>query len=137
MTLSDQDRETLIRHHLDKSSESIHQVNFLIENNQLSLAVNRIYYGVYYILSALAIQNRFKTSKHEQLIGWFNKVYIRGNIVDKQYGKIIRKFHENRMEGDYNVFSEFSKDEVELSFKEMKDTIAEIQKLIVLYVTEQ
>ncbi len=131
MTLSEQDREALIQHHVDKSMESIHQVKFLIENNQLSLAVNRIYYGVYYILSALAIKSRFKTSKHEQLIGWFNKIYIKGNIVDKRYGKIIRKFHENRMEGDYNVFSDFLKEEVEQAFIEMKDTIAEIRKLII------
>jgi uncharacterized protein (UPF0332 family) len=132
MTLSDRDREALIQHHIDKSSESICQVKFLIENNQLSLAVNRIYYGVYYILSALAIKNRFKTSKHEQLIGWFNKIYIKGNLVDKRYSKIIRKFHENRMEGDYNVFSEFLKEEVEESFAEMQDMIGEIRKLLVL-----
>ena len=131
MTLSDQDRELLIQHHVDKSSESICQVRFLIENNQLSLAVNRIYYGIYYILSALAIKNRFKTSKHEQLIGWFNKIYVKGNLIDRTYGRIIRRFYENRMEGDYNVFSEFSQEEVEESFKEMQDTIAEIRRLLI------
>ncbi len=132
MTLSDEDRKSLIRNYLDKSQESIAQVKFLIENNQLSLAVNRIYYGIYYILSAAAIKNQFKTSKHEQLIGWFNKIYIKGNIIDKKYSRLIRKFYENRVEGDYNVFSEFSEEEVNQSFEEMKDVISEIQKMIVL-----
>lgn len=132
MTLSDEDCEALIQNYLYKSQESINQVKFLIENNQLSLAVNRIYYGIYYILSAVAIQNQFKTSKHEQLIGWFNKIYIKGNIIDKKYSRLIRKFYENRVEGDYNVFSEFSEEEVNQSFEEMKDVICEIQKMIVL-----
>ena len=40
------------------------------------MAVNRIYYGLYYAVTALAIKHRFETSKHLQLIGWFNKEFI-------------------------------------------------------------
>ena len=130
MTLTDKDRQVLIKNYIDKSQEAIEQVKFLIENNQLSLAMNRIYYGIYYMLSALAIKSQFRTSKHKQLIGWFNKTYVKEKIIDKKYSQVIRKAFENRMEGDYNVFSQFSTEEVELAFKEMKEVISKIHKLI-------
>jgi len=43
---------------------------------------------------------------------------------------MIRKAFENRMEGDYNVFADFSKEEVEQSLKEMKIVIQALGKLI-------
>jgi len=130
MILKDEDRRALIENYINKSRITIEKVQFLIENNEFSLAVNRIYYGIYYSLSALSIKKEFKTSKHTQLIGWFNKTFVKEGIVDKRYGKLIRKAFENRMEGDYNVFFDFSKEEVEQSFGEMKEVIDEIQKLI-------
>ena len=101
MTLTNEDREALVKNYVNKSRETIGKVEFLIEHNELSLAVNRIYYGIYYILSALAVKYQFKTSKHAQLIGWFNKRFVKEGIVDNKYGKLIRKAFENRMEGDY------------------------------------
>lgn len=130
MTLTDKDRETLIQHYKDKTREAIENVNFLIENDKLSLAAHQIYYGVYYMLSALALKNHFKTSKHLQLIGWFNKKYVKDGVIDKQYGRWVREAYENRMEGDYNVLFHFAKEKVEQSFVEMKEVIAELEKLI-------
>lgn len=132
MTLTNEDRKVLIENYIDKSRATIEKVKFLIENGELALAVNRIYYGIYYILSALAIRSQFKTSKHSQLISWFNKAFVKEGIVDQKYSKLIRKAFENRMEGDYDVFSVFTKEEVEQSLEEMEEVISEIQKLILL-----
>jgi len=120
MTLSDDERKSLIENYIEKSLATIDQVSFLIENSQFTLAVNRIYYGIYYILSALALKNNFTTSKHLQLIGWVNKTFVKGNIIDKRYSKLIQKAFDNRMEGDYDVYANFMKDEVEQSFEDRK-----------------
>jgi len=130
MTLSDAERKSLIENYIQKSLATIDQVDFLIENSQFSLAVNRIYYSIYYILSALALKNSFITSKHAQLIGWFNKMFIKENIIDKKYSKLIQKAFDNRMEGDYDVYANFIKDEVGQSFEEMKEVVSEIRKFL-------
>jgi uncharacterized protein (UPF0332 family) len=130
MTLNDEDRELLINNYLEKSRTTIKKVEFLIDNNEYQLAVNRIYYGIYYSLSALAIKHQYSTSKHAQLIGWFNRTFVKAGAIGKEFSKIIRKAFENRMEGDYNVFADFSKEEVEQSLKEMKIVIQALGKLI-------
>lgn len=131
MTLSDEERRHLTENYMNKSRATVGQVHFLIENNQLSLAISRIYYGIYYALSALSVKNGFETSKHGQLIGWFNRTYVKTETVDKKYSKWIRKAYENRTEGDYNVFSVFTEEEVGQSFDEMKAVISEIEHLLI------
>ena len=130
MTLSHQDRGELSRNYLAKSQDTIKTVDFLIGNGEFSLAMNRIYYGIYYALCALAVRNGFQTSKHAQLIGWFNRNFVKTGKADPRYGRFIRKAFENRMEGDYNVFASFEKQEVETAFNEMRQVIIQISQML-------
>ena len=53
MTLDSNDRIELIKYRMQQASECVEEVGFLIENNKLKIAVNRIYYGMFYSLLAL------------------------------------------------------------------------------------
>jgi len=70
--ITENDRESLIEYRLNQAIETIELSKFLVDSEKLIIAVNRIYYGMYYALTALALKNKFETSKHGQLIGWFN-----------------------------------------------------------------
>jgi len=85
---------------------------------------------MYYALTALALKNRFETSKHGQLIGWFNKEFIITEKADSKFGKILRNAYQNRTKGDYDAFVSFSKVEVESMLSEMSVFIAEINRLL-------
>ncbi len=120
----------LIKYRIDQAKDAISEVEILIEKHLLTLAINRIYYGMFYVLLALALRNGFKTSKHNQLIGWFNKEYVKTGKTNQKYGKIVNKAFEDRTDGDYGIFVQFEKDEVLLKFEDMKEFIVELEKLI-------
>ncbi len=130
MTLNQEEREELIRYNIEKSHQAIDDVKFLIENNKLHLAINRIYFGTFYILSALALKHKFATRKHKELIGWFNRNFIKNKVVEKKISKIIRLSFELRSEADYDVTAIFSKEEVENYFIDMKEVITSVEKLL-------
>jgi uncharacterized protein (UPF0332 family) len=88
MTLNTEDRKELIRYRLIQARESIDEVSFLIDNSKYKTAVNRIYYGMFYSLLALGLKYEFETSKHAQLIGWFNKNFVSSGQIDKKFGKM-------------------------------------------------
>jgi len=106
--INNQDRESLIKYRIEQAYDTVDLVKFLIDNKKLMIAVNRIYYGMYYALAALALKHKFETSKHAQLIGWFNKTFVANNVIDKKFGKILRNAFQNRTKGDYDVFVEFA-----------------------------
>ena len=61
MTLAEKDRDTLIKYRIERAKETINEVKFLIDNNMYKLAISRIYYGNFYIVSALALIHKFST----------------------------------------------------------------------------
>jgi uncharacterized protein (UPF0332 family) len=128
--IKDNDRQILIDYRLEQARETIKLSGFLIDSNQLNVAVNRIYYGMFYVVSALAIKNKFETSKHGQLIGWFNKEFITTGILQPKYGKILRNAFQNRTKGDYDAFITFDREEVMEMHIEMIDFIDSIEELI-------
>lgn len=130
MSLDDKDRQHLIEHRINRAVNTIEDVQFLINNDKLVMAVNRIYYGIFYAMSALALKHQFATSKHQQLIGWFNNNYIKEKKIDIKFGEILRKAFEKRSKGDYDDWVEFEKDEIQTLFDEMKMFIDKIQEII-------
>ncbi|MCK4662861.1 MAG: HEPN domain-containing protein [Bacteroidales bacterium] len=122
--------QKLITYRVEQALETINEVEIQIENNFFSTAINRIYYGMFYLLLALSLKNNFKTSKHNQLIGWFNKEFIKTGKVEKKFGRIIHKAFEDRSDGDYGIYITFEKEEVLQRFEEMKEFISQIKKLI-------
>jgi len=110
----------LIKYRLDQATECINEVDFLMQNNKLRLAVSRIYYGMFYAVSALAVIHNFKTSKHQQLIGWFNKEFINQNKFPTEYGKFFRDAFSRRSDVDYGDIVAYQIEEVQEWFEQMK-----------------
>ncbi len=128
--IEDTDRNALVKYRLNQAIETNELAIFLVNNDKLVIAVNRIYYSMYYALTALALKNSFETSKHGQLIGWFNKEYVSTNKVDPKFGKILRNAFQNRTKGDYDAFVNFDKEEVKIMLSELSSFIEEIGRFI-------
>ena len=78
-------------------------------------------------MNVLALENKFQTQKHQQLIGWFNKNFIKDKKIDRKYGVIIKDAFDSRSESDYGVLAKFEKADVEKMFEDMKDFISTIE----------
>ncbi len=128
--ISEQERNSLIQFRINQANEAIEDVSKLIEANMLNIAVNRIYYGMFYSLNALALKYEFSSSKHMQLIGWFNKAFVKPGLVDIKYGQILRDAFKNRTEGDYAPFITYEKEDVQIMHENMKLFVSEIEDIL-------
>ncbi len=128
--IDEKDRKALIQFRIEQAEETIELVRFLLNNGKYSVAVNRVYYGMFYALSALAIKHGYETSKHRQLLGWFNKEFVAPGMVGVQFGKSLRNAFQSRTRGDYDAFVDFSAEETARMLAEMSDFIIEIKKLV-------
>jgi uncharacterized protein (UPF0332 family) len=123
--INESERQFLISYRLQQADDTIELAEFLKDSNKLVVSVNRIYYGMYYSLTALALKHKFETSRHAQLMGWFNKEFVSTGKIDKKFGKSLRNAFQNRTKGDYDAFIDFSMPEVENMLQEMKDFVFE------------
>jgi len=120
----------LINYRMKQARETSEEVKFQIENNFLVIAVNRIYYGMFYMLLGLALKEGYKTSKHNQLIGWFNKEFVKTGKIERKIGRIIHQAYQDRTDGDYGLFVKFEKEEVFEKHKNMNRFLDKLENLI-------
>lgn len=130
MSLSSEERDKLIQYRIGQAKETVEEADLLINNEKFRAAVNRIYYGMFYALLALALKYEFQTSKHQQLIGWFNKNFIHTGLLSKKYGIMLRKAYQYRIEGDYEPVNEFNNIEVKQLFEDMKEFISVLENYL-------
>ena len=130
MTLSDNEKNNLIDYRLKQAKETIKTAELLVQQESFPTALNRIYYSVFYCLLALGLEYKFETSKHSQLIGWFNKNFVSTGKVDVKFGKIVRKCYEYRLSADYDAFVVFEKENVEMLLKSAQSFIKRMEELL-------
>ena len=128
--IENEQRKALIEYRSEQAQSAIKEAEILIDNRMFRASVNRIYYGMFYMVLALALKHEFETSKHGQLIGWFNKNFIKDGLISTKYGRMLKDAFDYRQKGDYATFTEFLIDEVIEMHKNMKDFITEREKLL-------
>jgi uncharacterized protein (UPF0332 family) len=130
MNLDDQERLDLVKYRLEEAKDTQSDVELLISNDRFRAAVNRIYYSMFYSLLALGLKYEYESSKHAQLIGWFNKTFIHSGLIDLKYGRIITKAFNRRTKGDYDSFVIFDLETVNEMYDEMKDFNNAIERFL-------
>lgn len=128
--MDNEEKMVLIAHRVEQLGIALSDAEFRLGGKRLSSAVNRMSYAVFYILSAIAIKENYSTSKHAQLIGWFNKAFVHTGKVDNTYGKLIYKIFENREKSDYDFLFSMTREQVESSLNEIKELIDTLKKLL-------
>jgi len=123
-------KRILIENQIRKAKDTIIDAKIAFENDRFRNTLNRNYYAIFYIVTALAYKYDFITSKHKQLMGWFNKNFIKDNILDRKLGEIYKIAFDNRQDSDYSDFFAYDKNIIEEHFKDMLYFVSEIEKFI-------
>jgi len=130
MSLTEMERQELIQYRIAEAKDTELDIELLISNNRLRAAINRIYYSMFYSLLALGLKYKFETSKHAQLIGWFNKNFINTGLIDAKFGRVLNKAFNRRTKGDYDSFVEFEHEIVLEMFDEAKEFNRALEQFI-------
>jgi len=120
-------RNALIAYRISQAKETIEDAELLFANNKLRAAINRIYYGMFYSLLAIGLKHQFETSKHQQLLGWFNKNFIHTGKIEVKYGEMIKNAFRSRNISDYETDVIYSKENVDVMLIDMKEFIAAME----------
>ncbi|MBP7864976.1 MAG: HEPN domain-containing protein [Acidobacteria bacterium] len=130
MNLTPDELLVLVGHKMQRASEALRDARFLLENKRNALAVNRVYYGMFYALSAFALKKGFASSKHQPLISWFNQGFVKTGRVDGRFGKALHRAYDKRSFADYADYVVFSEAEVQAMIQDLDEFITEMGRLI-------
>ncbi len=111
-------KEELILISIEKSKTALNDASFSFNNDRLYNAQNRIYYAIFYIVTALSYKYEKTTSKHKNLLHWFNKKFIHEDkVFEPHFFTFYKKAYENRHKSDYEFTWKPDKDEISSDIK--------------------
>jgi len=93
-------------------------------------AINRLYYAVYYSVSALLFINDIQAKTHSALRSQFSQYFVKTGIFDQKYSRLLAILYDGRQKGDYDDFFDFDEETIELYSISAKEMIERIEKAI-------
>jgi uncharacterized protein (UPF0332 family) len=123
-------KKNLIDHRRRKAAETLEDARILFEKKRLFSSVNRIYYALFYEITALLLKENLSSSKHSGMRILFNEHFIKKGIVDVEIGKFFSKMFDFRQKGDYADFVDFKEKEVKEWLEKANEYIKELDKII-------
>ena len=130
MSLNDEERKLLVEFEVEKAQKLIDQFPIL-ENAELwDTLANRVYYAVFHAVTALLIKNGLHAGSHQGVSVLFNKHFVKENLIDEKYGRLLARLENMREKSDYTCLFETTKEEVLPMIPQAKEMISIIENLI-------
>ena len=128
--MNDDERNELISLRLENSQSAMQESKLLIDNGYWNAAVNRMYYGCFYAVSALLISKGIKAQTHagvRQMLGLhFVKTGLLSTINNAFFSDLFAKRHS----GDYDAYIYFDEEITKNLYPQAIEFIENIKHLL-------
>ena len=123
-------RQNIVMYRMGKARQLLHDVDVLIENELWNSTINRMYYACFHAVSALLIKNGIEVKSHMGIRQAFGLHFVKAVKVSLVYGRIFSRIYDKRQSSDYDDFIDFTKEEVEKLYPQIKSFIMVIGNLV-------
>ncbi len=120
----------LAGYRMERAKEMLDASKGNLEIGQYKTSLNRSYYAIFHAMRAANILKGFDSSKHSGVIAFFNKEYLKENIMDRSLSVIIKNSAFLREKSDYDDFYIASKKEAEKQLKDAEVFLAVVEKYL-------
>lgn len=130
MTLSPEDRKAIIDYRIERSHNTIREVEFIVTGKFWNLAANRLYYSVFYICEALLLSRQLSTSSHAGVSRMMHLNFIKNGVLSEDEGTLLAKLFRMRQTGDYEDLWDWNEEDILPLLPQTKSLISKIESLI-------
>lgn len=97
---------------LDRTEDTLKEARTLLESDLPLGAANRVYYGVYYCMSALLIIEDVFPKTHHGVQAKFSELYIKSGRLPGELSAWAIRAAELRQSADYDLSADLSEEEI-------------------------
>ena len=113
-------QKELSEYRLEKSAAMIEKAEVLFNSHHYKGSNNRSYYAILHSLRAVLDLVGYDSKKHSGVIAEFQRAFVKTNISEREYSKMIMAASEIRNASDYDDYYIASKDEAQAQLANAK-----------------
>lgn len=129
--MNQEQRREICLYRIERANETFEESKTLFEKGMMGGSVNRLYYSLFYSVTALALSYDFTTSKHTGLRGWFNLHIVKEGIISIELGDLYNNLYDMRTNGDYKDLIQFDPQVVEEIMKIADQFLSLVNRLTI------
>jgi uncharacterized protein (UPF0332 family) len=115
---------------MKKARESLKSAKVEFELGHLDFCVNRLYYTVFYSVSAVLAKQGLTYGKHAAVRASFHRDFVKKGIVSKEFGKLYDRLFNARQEADYIAFTDFDAEVVKNQLVQVEEFVAKFSTIM-------
>lgn len=128
---SDRPSVELVRSWLKKAEETLEEARALHQIGRDSGALNRTYYAAFYaVLAVLTHDGHPSLSKHSQVLGVFNKEYVRTGVFHRDVGRLLNRLFNERQDADYLPETRFEHEQISDRIQQVEQFVTAVRKYL-------
>ncbi|MBQ6155660.1 MAG: HEPN domain-containing protein [Bacteroidales bacterium] len=112
MSLSNEERQAVVKHRFEKSHKTFSQVQNIVPMGYWEIVANRLYYAAFYAVSALLIHKGLTAQTHHGVMHLFGLHFIKTGLVDNRFGTLYGRLFSLRQTGDYSDTFDLTEEDV-------------------------
>jgi uncharacterized protein (UPF0332 family) len=122
----------LALYRLQTAKSDIKSAKTLLDINEYKGANNRAYYAIFHAINAVHAMDGEAYKRHKDVIGNFNKKYVKTEIFSKDMGRKIGQAEEIRHLSDYDDFYIASREESERQVAVAEEFVESVERYLEL-----
>jgi uncharacterized protein (UPF0332 family) len=119
----DEHTRIIIGVRLEKAKDDIVTAHDLIALGRLRGAVNRAYYAIYHLATAVLLTQDIERSKHSGVQSAFSHYLVKPGLIEPEYGRILTSARKARETSDYS-------DRIELDEETTQHIVADADRFV-------
>ncbi len=123
-------KKDLANYRYEMAIEKLEAAKILKDNGFFRDSISRSYYAIFTGARSLLALEKKDSAKHSGVISLFNRYYIKTQLINKNYSKILAKAKIYRERGDYGDFSIVNEQEVIEQIENAEIFLNEIKKYL-------
>ncbi len=128
--ITEKERQDYIRYRIEKAEETFKEAVLMATNQFWNACANRLYYAIFYAITALLLKNGHATQTHKGVKNVFFQHFVRTNIMTQEQGYLLSELFDKRQAGDYADLVDWTEKDIFPLIEPTKDFIQAIKNLI-------
>lgn len=132
MALTTSDKKAIIAYRIEKSAAAMVEAhdNFVLKH--WNLVANRLYYAVFHMASALAIDKGFSTKSHTGLMCLLGQEFVLKGLLGREEARLASRLMNMRQSGDYDDLVDWEEEDILPLIPKTEKLLQKMQELITL-----
>jgi len=126
----DVNRLELAKYWMEKAHKSLEAAKHEFDHKNIDFCINRLYYAVFYAVSALLIIKGQSYKKHSAVRVALHRDFVKTGLIPVKYGKLYDALLRDREEADYVAFVNFNQEVIKEELEQTEGFIDLFEELL-------